>query len=205
MRELSSMGAITVRYPDFALPRSVGLKCDLLAVGGKLRIDSSQGGTDPRPRTATSVGPALCRQIHSPDIGIGSLARVHESITSPGKVERRTAVGRKRHGFAFPGAGKIDSPNAVITGLLGSSNQDRSAVRSPNGTGGMAVIEGNPLGKALRLQIYRKVEDIEITRERSSTHVANKGQMSHIRGEGRIDIVVVLGRKSYSSLLTCFY
>src|SRR5258707_1311143 len=68
----------------------------------------------------------------------------------------------------------------------------------------MAVVERKPFGRALGLKIRRKVEDIKITRGSSSTGITSKCQMPHIRGEGRIAIVVLVWRKSDSSLLACF-
>ena len=67
----------------------------------------------------------------------------------------------------------------------------------------MAVVERKPFGRALSLQICGKFEGVEIARA-SSSGITNESQMSHIKGKGRIVIVVLVWRKSDSSLLACF-
>src|ERR1700733_15213548 len=77
--KLSSMGAITVTYPNFTCPRSHGLKCDLLAIGGKLRIKCLYAGTDPRPWIANPARPPFGGDKSTPQTLILEISRVYTS------------------------------------------------------------------------------------------------------------------------------
>src|ERR1700755_911866 len=67
----------------------------------------------------------------------------------------------------------------------------------------MTVVERKPFWRVLSLQICGKFESVEIACG-SSFGITNESHMPHIKGKGRIVIVVLIWRKSDSSLLACF-